>query len=364
MNSRVFILSATLTAVIICVAIGFLGQKTKEIAPSVQTLAPAKPAPKISTPIAATAETKTVIEDFLDRLQRRQVTPAQLLGFRNALLEGDPATVIPAILAFLATGKDVTTGLAFELGDDGVLEHAPTLRLLLLDVLGRLSRTARTADAAKVSREILAEKKSSDEWAIALRNLAWHEPQSRTFLASKFSEMIRHDPWRTQPGSGFLEAFDVAVFSQQMTVMEPLNEALQDPTTELQRAAAVALDRLAESAPLEVMQKLNAQPQLFADHPFLRADWFAKADLRVQAQRTAFETYLARPDVTMAEKDKALKALASPGQFISKNLLTKPPSPGDDDEREAAVLSATNDWVKKFPELTRPLAILRERLQP
>jgi hypothetical protein len=364
MNSRVTKLSALLVVVIICAAIGFIGRKPKELGTAAQSLAQATPAPEASTPIVATPESKNVIEDFLDRLQKRQVTPAQLLAFRNALLEGDPATVIPAIIAFLATGKDVSTGLAFGLGEAGVLEQAPTLRLLLLDVLGRLCRKAGSPEAARVSREILAGKKSSDEWAIALRNLAWHEPQSRAFLASKFSEMIRYDPWRTQPSSGFLEAFDVAVFSGQVTVMEPLHEALQDPLTDVQRAAAVALDRLAEAAPLEVMQKLNAQPQLFADHPFLRADWFAKADLRERAQRAAFETYLARPDVTMAEKDKALKALASPGQFISENLLTAPPSPGDDDKREAAVLSAANDWMNKFPDLAKPLAILRERLQP
>jgi hypothetical protein len=228
---------------------------------------------------AAMPESTRGIEDLLDRLQKRQVTPAQLLAFRDSLLNGDPHAVIPAIRAFLATGKDVSTGYAFELGDGGSLERAPTLRLLLLDVLGQLSRKARTADASEVSKEILAGKNSSDEWAIALRNVAWHEPQSQGFLAAKFSEMIRYEPWRSQPSTGFLEAFDVAVYSRQVAVMEPLDEMLGNPVSELQRAAAVALDRLAESAPLEVMQKLNSQPQMFADHPFLRADWFAKAIL-------------------------------------------------------------------------------------
>jgi hypothetical protein len=253
--------------------------------------------------------------------------------------------------------------MAFELGQGGLV-HAPTLRLLLLDVLGQLSRKARTADAAEVSREILAEKKSSDEWAIALRNVAWYEPQSRTLLASKFAEMVRYEPWRTEPSAGFLEAFDAAVFSRQATVMEPLNEMLANPSSDLQRAAAVALDRLAQSAPLEVMQKLNAQPQMFADHPFLRADWFAKADLREPAQRAVFEAYLARTDVSLAEKSKALKALASPGQFVSENLITSPPAPDDDAAREAAVLSAATDWSRRFPELNAPLATLRERLSP
>jgi hypothetical protein len=363
MKFRIFRFSALVAVAIIVLAIAFLARKTND---SPQTTArtseKATPEPEKAPAVTATNEPKGVIEEFLDRLQKRQVTPAQLLAFRKALLEADPATVIPAIRAFLATGKDISTGLAFELGEGGEVTHAPTLRLLLLDVLGQLSRKARTADAATVAREILAEKKSSDEWAIALRNLAWHEPQSTAFLASKFSEMVRNEAWRTQPSSAFLEAFDVAVFSKQVTVMEPLDEALQAPNPELQRAAAVALDRLAESAPLEVMQKLNSEPQLFAEHPLLRADWFAKADLREPAQRAAFETYLARTDVTLEEKSKALKALASPGQFISDNLLTTPLPPGDDDARDAAVLGAANDWSRRFPQLETSLASLRERL--
>jgi hypothetical protein len=364
MNSRVFTISALGAGIAILFAIAFIVRNPKDTPPTARNSASTTTIPEISTPVAATAKSNDVFEDFLDRLQKRQVTPGQLLAFRKALLEGDPAIVIPAIRAFLATGKDVSTGLAFQLGEGGELEGAPTLRLLLLDVLGQLSRKTRTADAASVSREILADKKSSDEWTIALRNLAWCEPQSRAFLASKFSEMIRYEPWRTQPSGGFLEAFDVAVFSGQVNVMEPLNEALQAPQPEMQRAAAMALDRLAESAPLDVMQKLNSQPQMFADHPYLRADWFAKADMREPAQRAQFEVYLARPDVALSEKGKALKALASPGQFISENLLTNPPSPTDDTAREAAVLAAATDWYRRFPELAAPLAILRERLEP
>jgi hypothetical protein len=364
MNSRVLKITALVAGLIVVLVVAFLSRKTADVTPiAVVTPTPGKQSVEAAAPVAQSSAPKGLIEDFQDRLQRRQVTWEQLLAFRKSLLEGDPATIISQIRAFLATGKDVATGMAFELGQGG-LERAPTLRLLLLDVLGQLSRKAGGADAAEVSKEILAVKKSPDEWAVALRNVAWHEPQSRPFLAAKFNEMVRHEPWRSEPSAGFLEAFDVAVFSRQVTVMEPLHEMLATSAPDLQRAAAVALDRLAETAPLEVMQKLNAQPQLFADHPFLRADWFAKADLREPAQRAMFEFYLARTDVSFDEKTKALKALASPGQFISENLITPPPSPDDDSAREAAVLSAATDWSRRFPELNAPLATLRERLSP
>jgi hypothetical protein len=365
MNSRGFKISALIAGIAISFALVFLIRNgTRQPVAVVNTVTPVPTAPVESAEVTKPSEPRSVIEDVLDRLQKRTITPSELLAFRQALLEGDPAAAIAQIRAFLATGKDVSTGFAFSLGQGGVLERAPTLRLLLLDVLGQLSRKARTADAADVSKEILSEKKSADEWAIAVRNVAWHDPQSGAFLASKFSEMFHYDSWRREPSSGFLEAFDAAVFSRQVSVMATLNDALQDPMVDLQRAAAVALDRLAESAPLEVMLKLNAQPEMFAEHPFLRADWFAKADLRESAQRAAFEAYLARPDVTMAEKTKALKALAAPGHFVSDSLITVSPPPVDDASRDAAVLSAATDWSRQFPNLATPLAILRERLAP
>ena len=82
------------------------------------------------------------------------------------------------------------------------------------------------------------------------------------------------------------------------------------------------------------------------------------------SQRAAFEAYLARPDVSMAEKTKALKALAAPGHFVSANLLTPPPPEIDDDLRAQTVLKVATDWTAKFPELSAPLGILRERLSP
>ena len=90
----------------------------------------------------------------------------------------------------------------------------------------------------------------------------------------------------------------------------------------MERAAVVAMDRLSETAPLEVMSYLNAHPAEFADLPLVRADFYTRADLNVPAQRAAVETYLARTDVTLEEKTKLLGGLASPATFISDNLLT------------------------------------------
>ena len=52
------------------------------------------------------------------------------------------------------------------------------------------------------------------------------------------------------------------------------------------------------------------------------------------------------------------------GHFVSDNLLTPPPPEVDDDARAQTVLKVATDWTAKFPELSAPLGILRERLSP
>ena len=70
------------------------------------------------------------------------------------------------------------------------------------------------------------------------------------------------------------------------------------------------------------MTFLNANPEQVADRPFVRADYFAKANLAERAQRDAVEQYLQRGDVAAAEKAKFLRAIAAPGSFVSDSLLS------------------------------------------
>ena len=92
-----------------------------------------------------------------------------------------------------------------------------------------------------------------------------------------------------------------------------------------------------------------------AERPFLRADYFAKANLAELAQRQAIEHYLSRADVTAAEKTKLLRALAAPASFVSETLLTAPLPEPDDAARAAAIAATTADWLaqRRFPELAR-----------
>jgi hypothetical protein len=282
------------------------------------------------------------------------------------LLQEDPGAVLSAIREFLATGRDSVTAQPFAIAQGGGnLASSPTFRVWLLDLAGALDRAGQTGEAAAISRQILVTKGSAEEWAVALRNVAWAEPESAPYLAAKFREMVSYPPWAAAPTAGLLEAFDVAVFSRDPALIPILAEMLQGSQPALRRSAGVALDRLAENAALPVMNYLNTHPQILSERPMLRADYFAKADLAAFAERAALETYLARGDVSIAEKTKLVKVLAAPGSFISDNLLTSARDPTEDATRAAGLDRAINEWLvaNRFPELAPVLAQVRGRLQ-
>ena len=306
--------------------------------------APATPAPELSL--------ADRIGAVLAKLRRNGAGADDLALLRRDLF-ADPAAGIAAIRRFLATHEDAATGQHFTVARDGVLGGAPTLRLFLLDLLGQLSRTVRQGDGAAVAREILGKKDSPDEWALALRNLAWDEPKSRAFLAQKMHEMLAYEPWIATPTSGMIEAFDVAVYSGDATFIPTFSALSRGENPSLQRASTVALDRLAETSTLAVMNYLNANPTVIADLPFVRADYFAKADLADEQQRKAVERYLDRGDIAASEKTKFLHAIASPGSFVSDSLLTTSIKPDDGSARHAGIAAATVEWVRtnRFPPL-------------
>ncbi len=302
------------------------------------------------------------IEKLFAKLEAGTATEADHDALQRMLLAADPAVATAAIREFLATGRDARTGLDFTLRPGGEL-NAPTLRVLLMDVLGRIAKRDGSTTAAQLARATLEKKDSADEWAIALRNVAWAEPQATAYLAAKAREMLAHAPWRSAPTGGLLEAFDVIVFTKDASLTAELAAAQNDPNEQLRHAADVALDRLAAASPLDVMNFLNANPALLTERPMLRADYFAKADLAAPGQKTALEFYLGRPDIAAAEKAKLLKALATPATFVSENLLTEPPPEPDEAAREHAILAAVQEWLtgKRFPPLQAQLLQLQRR---
>jgi hypothetical protein len=151
----------------------------------------------------------------------------------------------------LASHEDAAINQALTVGPGGTLTGAPTLRLFLLDILGQLARLTRSGDAATISRQILANKDSPDEWALALRNVAWGEAGLASFSRG---ENARDAQLRTvardTPTAGLLQAFDVAVYSGDPRLLTTFSELAQSGQAAIERAAIVALDRLAETSTL------------------------------------------------------------------------------------------------------------------
>ncbi|HEX5175507.1 MAG TPA: hypothetical protein VFV83_00685, partial [Chthoniobacteraceae bacterium] len=305
------------------------------------------------------------IEAVFQKLLAGNGSARDVAALRAVLEKADAREAVAAALDFLRSGRDVPTGESFVVGADGRLSEAPTLRVMLLDLLGLLSRELKSEDGANYARIVLDSKNSPDEWSIALRNVAWHDPAAKPYLSAKVRELMSYSPWRQAPTAGMLEAFDVAVFVQDANLVPVLAENLVSEQAALQRASAIALDRLAERAPLSVMNYLNANPKLMAERPFIRADYFAKADLSQPTQREAVEFYLGRSDVSHEEKAKLLNALTTPASFVAEGLLTGSVPEPDDVARETAVLDATRAWLvqNRFPQLRSEIIEVQLRLR-
>ncbi len=285
----------------------------------------------------------------------REQNLGALAELRHLLDTADRPAAIAAIKDFLLSGRDSATGLDFAVGPGGILNESPSLRVFLLDELGDLSPAA----ALPISQQILQTKTSADEWAISLRNVAWADPASRPYLDQKVTEMLTYQPWMQNPSGGFLESFDVAVYAQAVNLAPVLDSYLADQTSALWQASAVTLDRLAQYAPEQLLSTLNDQPTLLSTNPGLRSDYFAKAQLSDPAQLAAVETYLARSDVTVAEKNRFIGQLSQPGAFVSDNLImptNNPPVPNT----PAVINTTAQQWLNsgKYPDLTGSLTEL------
>ena len=93
------------------------------------------------------------IEQLLAKLQDGTATEADLDALKRLLLAADPALATAAIRDFLATGRDARTGLDFTLRPGGELT-APTLRVLIMDVLGRIAKRDGSTAAAQLARAL------------------------------------------------------------------------------------------------------------------------------------------------------------------------------------------------------------------
>jgi hypothetical protein len=293
--------------------------------------------------------------------------PQSLDDLRNWIQSLPDDEAISWIRSFLNQGTDKNTGLSFEIAADGCLKQWPTFRTYLLDAL----LTIDPAAAAAISRGILTEPTTADEWALALRNVgrAGDEPgKIRDFLRQKTEELIQNPVWQANPSIGYLNAFDVLVHTQATESTPLLSGLIQNKDRkDLAHAAFLTLDRLVQLQPTELLAKLAADTALQQSRPEMTAQQFARADLRDPAQREIVQSWLLDPARTPAELNSFAGVYPNHNQFVSNNLLTRStPTTGSDlaaHDREVLGIITTWQADPAFQAVAATLAEMSTRLK-
>jgi len=270
---------------------------------------------------------------------------------------------VAVVREFLATGTDAPTRLEFALGNDGLLTGAPTLRVFLLDLTERLDPAAAVTQA----RAILATPGSADEWAVAMRSLAHAAPEARDLLTAKLHELLHNQLWRQSPSTGWLEAFDVAVYLGDVRFVSDLSELMRPANGHVaNHAAFLALDRLAARDPARVLSALLDSPETMQEREVARAGMMARVDVQDAAQQALLERYLLDPARSKAELDAFAGVYPNANTFISPNLLTTfPVVPSGTIARHDVVAAAVvTSWLAdaRFARLRPQLERIHARL--
>jgi hypothetical protein len=271
----------------------------------------------------------------------------------------DEQATAEAIVAFLKTGEDIATGLPFQVGTEGSLASAPSLRLALLDLLPGLDPAA----SLEMARQIMDQRTNADEYALSLRNLAWNDLEGdlRTELTTRFTALIK-SPWVEQPSAGFLEAFDIAVEIGGRPMIDQLSVLAGNETTV--QAALIALDRITLRDPSALVDAAS-QPGWMDATPIQRASLLSRLDLTAPDQRALFLRYLAAPNHGEGELEYFAKIFPNRNYLAGQRLVTTPevtPSIAEVAAADARALAALGEINATGPA-SEVIAKIRERLK-
>ena len=276
-----------------------------------------------------------------------------------------PETASAKILEFLDSGRDIPTHLGFKLGPNGLLTEAPSLRVFLQDYLAQIDRSA----AGRYAETILANTNSPDEWAVALRNYARANPSADTtdYLRQKVGQLVLDQSWQNNPSAGYLEAFDVVVYSHDTSLVPALADLVrQTDNRAVTQAAYLTLDRLVMQDPTAVLTQLLQNPDSMNGRETTRADYFARSDVRDPQQKSLLESYLLSPQITATEITSFAQIYPNANVMVSDNLLTQTPVPSGDElaARDRQAFETVGAWLAdpRFNQLQPQLQTIKSRL--
>ncbi|MDX2079201.1 MAG: hypothetical protein SFU53_00295 [Terrimicrobiaceae bacterium] len=292
---------------------------------------------------------------------------AGFLALKKRVHELPPDGAAAELIRELRTGRDTTTGLAFRVGEHGTIADPTTYRVGLLDLLGQTEPEA----ALAFSREILTTTASADEFAIALRNVAWLNVDGRfnAELTNTFSAMLDRPGWLTNPTAGFLEAFDVAVAVggpamaiELASVIGVSSEPAGSRITEA--AAALALERLMIREPDAILSAIQQNAQWLDWAPEIRGSLLARLDVREGRQNAFLRDYLTRTTVPEAEMSRFVRTFPDLSFRGSHRLVTGPEKIERFRGIDGATIRQINEWLTDptmAPAVAR-LEAIRDRL--
>jgi len=291
----------------------------------------------------------------------------QILGeLRAQLASLSPEEASRAIRAMLDSKTNMPTRLGFIVGPGGFLKEAPSLRVFLLDQLGKVD----PAGAAAYAETILVEMSSPEEWAVALRSYAAGRdtPAGRAFLTEKMKMLLQREGWGASASAGYLESFDVAVWLGGTELIPPLTTLVrQQDNRPVARAAYLALDRLTLKDATSTLGSLLADPECMKGREQTRANFFARADVGNLQQRQILERYLLAPDRSEVELRTFAGLYPNANYMVSDNLLTQVTTPdaaalARSDEQALAVV---DHWMQeeRFGSVRSHLEHVQRRLR-
>jgi hypothetical protein len=180
--------------------------------------------------------------------------------------------------------------------------------------------------------------------------------------------LLTHEPWVREASTGFLEAFDVAVYLRGTNLLPQLSALVRrTDVPAVSRAAYLALDRLSISDPAPILTKLAEEPALMQGREVTRANYFARADVRDTAQRQIIERYLLDGGRGREELQTFAGLYPNANYMVSQNLLTPVITPNHAEllARDQAALRVVNEWLAdaRFATLRSQLEKIRARLE-
>jgi hypothetical protein len=279
----------------------------------------------------------------------------------ESMLKGLPAGHASAFLeALWQAGVSLPLPLGFQVGTEGRLVGAGDISTFFLNWLGEID----PEKAARIGRTSIGEHGTSlsqEHYVVHLRNataLPGIEKADRDFTLSALEDMLRHEPWLTEPEPALAEAMDALVAFGATSLIPELEPMLRPEAPRMLRhAASLTLERLAEQASPEELGGLLENRM----EPVNRADLIARVRPGSPENDAFLETYLTdstrSPDEVRAflARFPNLNRSFSHNYFGSSNPTTTPEA---NEAHLEQALGALDSWLE-----TDALAPFEEELQ-